>query len=32
MLKGKIKELAKQNAAEFIAVRHHLHAHPRIKF
>ena len=32
MLKGKIKELAKQNAAEFIAVRHHLHAHPELSF
>ena len=32
MLKGKIKELAKQNAAEFIAIRHHLHAHPELSF
>src|SRR5688572_2475003 len=28
----KIKELANQYAAEFIAVRHHLHAHPELSY
>ncbi len=32
MLKEKIKELAKNNAAEFIAIRHQLHAHPELSF
>jgi hippurate hydrolase len=32
MLKEKIKELARQNAPAFIAVRHHLHAHPELSF
>jgi hippurate hydrolase len=32
MLKEKIKELAKQYAAEFINVRHHLHSHPELSF
>lgn len=32
MLKEKIKELAKKNANEFIAVRHHLHAHPELSY
>jgi amidohydrolase len=27
-----VKELAKQHAAEFIDVRHHLHAHPELSF
>ena len=32
MLKEKIKELARNNAAEFIEVRHHLHSHPELSF
>jgi len=32
MLKEKIQMLARQNAAEFIAVRHHLHANPELSF
>ncbi len=32
MLKEKIKELASKYAAEFINVRHHLHAHPELSF
>lgn len=32
MLQQKIKELAKQNASEFIAVRRHLHAHPELSY
>jgi amidohydrolase len=32
MLKEKIKELAAEYANEFIAVRHHLHAHPELSY
>ncbi|MES2005824.1 MAG: M20 family metallopeptidase [Bacteroidota bacterium] len=32
MLQQKIKELAKQYSEEFIAVRHHLHAHPELSY
>src|SRR5437868_3787413 len=32
MLKEKIKDLAKKNAPDFIAVRHHLHSHPELSF
>jgi amidohydrolase len=32
MLKEKIKDLAKQYAPEFIAVRRHLHAHPELSY
>ena len=32
MLKEKIKVLAKQNAPEFIAVRHHLHENPELSY
>jgi amidohydrolase len=32
MLQQKIKELAHQYAAEFISVRHHLHAHPELSY
>lgn len=32
MLDQKIKSLAKQYADEFIAVRHHLHAHPELSY
>ncbi len=32
MLKEKIKSLAHQYADEFIAVRHHLHAHPELSY
>lgn len=32
MLQQRIKELAKQYADEFIAVRHHLHAHPELSY
>jgi amidohydrolase len=32
MLKEKIKALATQYAAEFIEVRHHLHAHPELSY
>ena len=32
MLKENIQQLAKQNAAEFIAIRHHLHSHPELSF
>ncbi|MCW3074912.1 MAG: N-acyl-L-amino acid amidohydrolase [Flaviaesturariibacter sp.] len=32
MIQQKIKELARQYAAEFIAVRHHLHAHPELSY
>lgn len=32
MLQQRIKELAKQYAAEFIEVRHHLHAHPELSY
>lgn len=32
MIIQKIKELAKANAAEFTAIRHHLHAHPELSF
>ncbi len=32
MLKDKIKKLAAEYAEEFIAVRHHLHAHPELSY
>ena len=32
MLKEKIKKLAADYAAEFIAIRHHLHAHPELSY
>jgi amidohydrolase len=32
MLKEKIQALARQYAPEFIAVRHHLHAHPELSY
>ena len=32
MLKEKIKELAGKYADEFVAVRHHLHAHPELSY
>ena len=32
MLKEKIQELAKQYAPDFIAIRHHLHAHPELSY
>jgi amidohydrolase len=32
MLKEKIQELAKKYAEEFIAVRHHIHAHPELSY
>lgn len=32
MLEGRIKELAKQYASEFIEVRRHLHAHPELSY
>src|SRR3982750_1490794 len=32
MLKDSVKILAKQYAAEFIEVRHHLHAHPELSY
>lgn len=32
MLQQKIKELARQYAAEFIEIRHHLHAHPELSY
>lgn len=32
MLKEKIKLLAKNYAAEFITIRHHLHAHPELSY
>ena len=32
MLKVKIKDLAKRNAAEFIEIRRHIHAHPELSF
>lgn len=32
MLQQKIKDLAKQYAAEFIEIRHHLHAHPELSY
>lgn len=32
MLKEKIQVLAKQYADEFIAVRHHIHAHPELSY
>lgn len=31
-MKHRIKELAKQYAPEFIAIRHHLHSHPELSF
>ena len=31
-INGKIKNLAKKYAGEFIAVRHHLHAHPELSY
>jgi hippurate hydrolase len=32
MLKEKIQQLAKQYAPDFIAIRHHLHAHPELSY
>ena len=32
MLQQKIKDLARQYAAEFISVRQHLHAHPELSY
>lgn len=32
MLKEKIRQLAKQYAPDFIAIRHHLHAHPELSY
>lgn len=32
MIKDRIQELAKKYAAEFIEVRHHLHAHPELSY
>ena len=32
MLKEKIKKLAAEYADEFIAIRHHLHAHPELSY
>ncbi|MDB5221555.1 MAG: amidohydrolase [Chitinophagaceae bacterium] len=32
MIKDKIKKLAAENAEEFIAIRHHLHAHPELSY
>ena len=32
MLEQKIKDLAKQYSDEFIAIRHHLHAHPELSY
>ena len=32
MLKEKIKHLARQYAPDFIAIRHHLHAHPELSY
>ena len=32
MLQQKIKDLARQYAPEFIAIRHHLHAHPELSY
>jgi amidohydrolase len=32
MVKNKIKELASEYQKEFIAIRHHLHAHPELSF
>lgn len=32
MLQQKIKELARKYAAEFIDIRHHLHAHPELSY
>lgn len=32
MLKDKIRHLAKQYAPDFIAIRHHLHAHPELSY
>jgi len=32
MLIEKIKTLAKNYSAEFIAIRHHLHAHPELSY
>lgn len=32
MLQERIKSLAKQNADEFIQVRHHLHSHPELSY
>jgi len=32
MLSSRIKELAKKYSPEFIAVRHHLHAHPELSY
>ena len=32
MLQDQIKQLAKKYAPDFIAVRHHLHAHPELSY
>jgi amidohydrolase len=32
MLQNRIKELAKKYAPEYIAIRHHLHAHPELSY
>jgi amidohydrolase len=32
MLKEKIRHLAKQYAPDFVAIRHHLHAHPELSY
>ena len=32
MLQQTIQQLARQYAAEFIQVRHHLHAHPELSY
>ena len=32
MIQKRIKELAKQLAPEFVAIRHHLHAHPELSY
>jgi len=32
MLQQSIRQLAKQYAPEFIAVRHHLHTHPEVSY
>ncbi|HNK29304.1 MAG TPA: M20 family metallopeptidase, partial [Ferruginibacter sp.] len=32
MIKERIRQLAKEHAAEFIEIRHHLHAHPELSY
>ena len=32
MIKERIRQLAKDHAAEFIGIRHHLHAHPELSY